>query len=684
MSWIVNLRISAKIGLSFLLPLLLIVALAGYIVGLKLTTVSETSTLQAVAPLTSDISQLIHSLQKERGASAVFLGSKGVRFANEMRAYRKETDEAEIKFLQTAKSIDLAALGASFPGKVEESKKKVQALVASRPGIDSLSLETAPAIAGFTGSIRSLLDVVNQIALLSTDPEVGAMTSAYVKLMEGKERAGQERAVGAGAFAAGKFEPPIYRRFISLIADQGVFFTDFLLQASKSQSDFYRSTMDAEPTRLVEKMRQAGFDSIAIGNVGDVTGPAWFDATTAKIDLQKKVEDRMSSDLRDLTNKVNASAKNVLYLTIGAVLAALVVTILIGWVITHELTNSLEGIGDLMARLSADDLTITVAGRERGDEVGAMARAVQVFKDAMLQGRELAERQKAEEKARNQRAERIEGLTKNFDSEVSSLLSVVSSAASQLQGTATTMTNTAQQTSEQASAVAAASEQASVNVQTVAASAEELSASISEIGRQVTQSANISTNAVNEAERTESSVQDLAQIVQRIGEVVKLITDIASQTNLLALNATIEAARAGDAGKGFAVVANEVKNLANQTAKATDEIGGQITAVQNQTGKVVTAIQNIVKVIKEVGHISSSIAAAVEEQNAATGEIARNVEQAAAGTAEVSRSVEGVQGAAQTAGQSAKQVLSASNDLSIQADRLKGTVQSFLTGVRSA
>jgi methyl-accepting chemotaxis protein len=683
MNWIVNLRISAKIGLSFLLPLLLILGLASYVVGLKLTTVSETATLQAVAPLTSDISQLIHSLQKERGASAVFLGSKGARFANEMRAYRKETDEAEAKLLKTAKSINLAELGASFPGKVEEAKTKVQALVASRPGMDSLSLETAPAIAGFTGSIRALLDVVNQIALLSADPEVGAMTSAYVKLMEGKERAGQERAVGAGAFAAGKFDPPLYRRFVALIADQEVFFTDFLLQASKTQGDFYRATLDAEPTRTVERMRKAGFDSIAVGNVGDVTGPAWFDATTAKIDLMKKVEDRMSSDLQNLTNGVNSSARKVLYTTIGLVFLALFATLIIGWLITHELTNSLNGIGEVMARLSADDLTVTVAGSERGDEVGSMARAVQVFKDAMQQGRELAERQKLDEQARRQRVERIEGLTKSFDSEVSALLGVVSSAAGQLQGTAATMTSTAQQTSEQASAVAAASEQASVNVQTVAASAEELSASISEIGRQVTQSATISSNAINEAERTEGSVQDLAQIVQRIGEVVKLITDIASQTNLLALNATIEAARAGDAGKGFAVVANEVKNLANQTAKATDEIGGQINAVQNQTAKVVEAIQNIVKVIKEVGHISNSIAAAVEEQTAATSEIARNVEQAAAGTAEVSRSVEGVQSAAQIAGQSAKQVLSASNDLSSQAESLKGTVQSFLSGVRN-
>ncbi|MBX9633978.1 MAG: chemotaxis sensory transducer, partial [Magnetospirillum sp.] len=242
----------------------------------------------------------------------------------------------------------------------------------------------------------------------------------------------------------------------------------------------------------------------------------------------------------------------------------------------------------------------------------------------------------------------------------------------------------AAETTERATAVAAATEQASSNVQTVAAAAEELSGSIGEIGRQVEHSSRISTSAVTEASRAQEAVTGLSGTVRRIGDVVALINGIAAQTNMLALNATIEAARAGESGKGFAVVAHEVKGLATQTAKATEEISQQITAVQQQTGVVVSVIDGIVSIIRQVGEISAGIASAVEEQGAATQEIARNVEQAAQGTAEVSGNVCAVQDAAGRTGDAAAQVLDASRALSGQAEQLRGTIGSFLENVRAA
>ncbi|MGE5545599.1 MAG: methyl-accepting chemotaxis protein [Solirubrobacterales bacterium] len=683
MNWLSNCRIAPKIALSLVLPLLLVLALAGYLVTLKARTSAETSVLQAVAPLTADISTLVHELQKERGATAVFLGSKGERFGDEMRSQRGRTDQALARFEATVATIDLAALSPSFPPKVEEGRRKVQALIAARAGTDRLATDTKTAIGGFTTTIRALLDVVDQIAVLSTEPKVGGMTSALVKLMEAKEKAGQERAVGAGAFAAGAFDPETFRRFVGLVADQETYFREFLDLASADQAAFFRATMDAEPTRTVDRMRKVAFDSLAGAPLAEVTGPAWFAASTARIDLMKTVEDRLSADLQGLARDEHAHANGVLIGTVVAVVAGLGIALAGMWLIVRELAGSLAALTRVMERLTADDLSVAVSGVDRRDEVGVMARAVQVFKDALVRNRDLARREADEGAARERRAIAIERLTRDFDTSAGVMLQTVASATRQLDGTAQAMSQAASRTSQQATAVAAAAEQASVNVQTVASAADQLSASINEIGRQVAASARISADAIGAADRTQSVVGGLAESAQRIGEVVSLITQIASQTNLLALNATIEAARAGDAGKGFAVVAHEVKSLATQTAHATDEIGQQIAAVQQQTGEVVAAIEGIVQVIREVGHIAAGIASAVEEQTAATREIARNVDQAAAGTAEVSRNVGGVQDEAGNTGAASQQVLQASSQLARQAGSLGESINRFLADVRA-
>jgi methyl-accepting chemotaxis protein len=338
-----------------------------------------------------------------------------------------------------------------------------------------------------------------------------------------------------------------------------------------------------------------------------------------------------------------------------------------------------------MGELAKGDTSVLIPGTGRTDEIGVMAVAVQVFKDNMIEADRLrAERAEADRRMAAQRKAEMHQLADSFEAVVGSIVETVSSASTELEAAAGSMTQTAETTQQLSSTVAAASEEASTNVQTVASATEELGSSVVEIGRQVQESSNIAQHAVTQAEKTDARIADLSSAAGRIGDVVELITAIAAQTNLLALNATIEAARAGEAGRGFAVVATEVKALASQTAKATEEIGSQIATMQTATGESVTAIKEISDTISRISGIAVTIASAVEEQGAATQEIARNVAEAAKGTTEVAANIIEVNKGATETGTASAQVLASAQSLSSESNRLKVEVDKFLTNVRAA
>ncbi len=388
--------------------------------------------------------------------------------------------------------------------------------------------------------------------------------------------------------------------------------------------------------------------------------------------------------VRDTTEYEAASASSQRNLVVGTI-AILVAAALLAFLLGRGMSRPLTAITAVMNRLSSGDTEVTIPGGDRKDELGTMAGAVDVFRRNMIEARSLREAQEAaKQQAELEKKALQRQMADRFEADVKSVVGAVARATKDMQRVAVEITASVNGTSAQAAAAAAASEEASASVNTVAAATEELASSVAEIGRQVTHSSDVADAAVTKAGQTTEIVGSLAAASEKIGDVLRLIGAIASQTNLLALNATIEAARAGEAGRGFAVVASEVKALASQTAKATEEIAGQVTAIQSSTGNCAAAIGGISDTIRQISGIATTIAAAVEEQGSATREIARSVQQVAAGTSEVAVNVAGASQAAEQSRALADTVLVASSELSQHASTLFESVDTFLAGLRDA
>ncbi|WP_315764829.1 methyl-accepting chemotaxis protein [Bradyrhizobium sp. SZCCHNR2009] len=411
--------------------------------------------------------------------------------------------------------------------------------------------------------------------------------------------------------------------------------------------------------------------------------------TVNKIGLQadevlKKDIDLNNSGADKASNAAAETYSSSFMLLVAIVAIAVVAGIVVSLYLVRDVSRGIASIVTPMQALGQGDLAAEVPHRGQKTEMGAMADALQIFKEALIAKKAADEAAARDAETKIERGRRVDSITREFEAMIGEIVSTVSAASTQLEASAGTLTSTAARSQQLATTVASASEEASANVQSVATATEEMASSVNEISRQVQESARIANEAVDQARSTTGRVSELSRAATRIGDVVELINTIAGQTNLLALNATIEAARAGEAGRGFAVVATEVKALAEQTAKATGEIGQQISGIQAATQESVSAIRDISSTIEKLSEIASTIAAAVEEQGAATQEISRNVQQAARGTQDVSSNITDVQRGATETGSASSQVLSAAQTLSGDSNRLRQEVSKFLTSVRAA
>lgn len=415
-----------------------------------------------------------------------------------------------------------------------------------------------------------------------------------------------------------------------------------------------------------------------LANQLDAIGPQLLEGYTAAlqtvVDAQNTIGPRASAEVASVT-------RTTMIISVVAVLLGAVAAFFIGRLIARSIANVVSRMNDL----AQGELDITIEGEDRKDELGDMARALLVFQENAREKVRLEANQEEQARlAEEEKRRSMNDMADAFEANVNEVVSAVSSAAEQMVGLAQLLSEAAGRAGERSTAVAAASEEASTNVETVAAASEEMTNSIAEVSQRIGDTATMTEDAARGAEQTTQTVAKLSTSAQTIGDVISMISDIAEQTNLLALNATIEAARAGEAGKGFAVVASEVKSLANQTAKATEEISAQITGMQDNTNAVVDSIDKIGAMIQDLNGTSSSIASAVEEQHSATEEIARNTQQAADGTREVSSNITEVSTAVQETGQAANEVLTASSQLASEAERLRDSVADFLSNVRAA
>jgi methyl-accepting chemotaxis protein len=674
--------------------------LAAYLAVTKYQTMDKVSVAQSRLAVVRAVGEIPRYMNPERGfATNLLLGPATIdpKLRAELNdRYRKDTDGALVK---------MNKIRASLPGSLDDN-----AAVSS--AIDALNAQ----FAALRGSIDKALDgpaEPRKDASKKIVADNAVFNTAVTKLLDDQVRK-------IAQFDGDAYRQASYANIAWTLRDVGGFNSSLhknLVAAKRAATEAEKMDLSrsqgrndqilmslqdlrgnpATPANIavaLGKMNDTYVESFGkemkLAKDGAATGKYEHDVDAFFVESQRglgsiiTVRDAFYDNAEQILGDAYSSARLSFMIALAVLTAVIAASAGMILMVRRRVCKPIVDLTATMSRLASGDMSDEIAGAERGDEIGAMATAVRVFKDSMIEAERLAAEKALESDGKMRRAQVLEELTRVFEAKVIELVGGLSAASSVMEDTAQSMSSTATATNRQAAVVAAASTQTSTNVQTVASATEELTSSISEIGRQVAQSTEIAARAVENARRTSVTARSLAEGAQKIGDVVTLIQSIAAQTNLLALNATIEAARAGEAGRGFAVVASEVKSLAGQTAKATTEISEQIAAIQSASDETVTAIQNVANVIGEIDQIGTAIAAAIEQQGSATREISRSVQDAARGTSEVNSNITGVQKAADDTGSAAQQVLGAAEQLSSQSKDLAGQVNRFLSEVRAA
>ncbi|MFD1626968.1 methyl-accepting chemotaxis protein [Azospirillum griseum] len=656
-------------------------AAARFVLTARFRAVRDLEQVSAVCAVVSAIAALIHELQKERGVWNIHLGSGGRLFSEQIAPQTAICQKREQDLRACFDDLDRMAHGAALFAGIRAALADLDALPALRERAGRLAVEPADSFACFCRLIGALLGIVSAATDVSADPTVSRALIAAFNLMQGKEQAGQERATGAAGFSAGRFDAAQHRRFAALVVAQNRSFDIVVENTGPERAATLRAALADQPE--VERMRRVVQEGGLTGALAGIEGPAWFAAATRRIDALKTVEDRLIDDLGAACAAALAQARQAFAAPLAGAGPLLRLS---GWWTRRRLTAQArwtEGVASAM-RESASNASASAATPPDSAAPDWLAEAVRLHRNGMGGASTLAAQQQRERARVDLRQQTVEDAVHDFGNASESALTVLADTAARMRDSAQRMAEMAGQNSERSLNMASASRQSLDGVRTVAKAAEELSAAIHDINRQTEESLRITASAVSEVERTNGTVGGLHDAANRIGAVVGLIHEIAGQTNLLALNATIEAARAGEAGKGFAVVAGEVKSLATQTARATDDIGQQVRMIQDAALAAVDTIGGIRDAVSRMDGVITRVAAALAQQEAATDRIAATIQDVADGAHTVSTSVEGVAHTADDTGGMAEQVLTAARDLDRLTQALRGDLTGFIHKVRAA
>ncbi|MEM7523900.1 MAG: methyl-accepting chemotaxis protein [Pseudomonadota bacterium] len=678
--------IRKKVLLLSLIPAIILACVLVFLEWGNWRALNDFDRLGRLAALSARASDLMHQLQPERGASVGLLTAQdGARFRGILEERRPLTDEALARYEMLVGSQDWGVIDDDLAAQIEDLGGRLGGLSAHRARVDERRITVPDNVAYYTGVILGFTDLFSRMTQITSDGDVASELTAYRSLVLAKEKAGLERAFGAAMFNTATFEPQLFNQFSRQVHQQSAYIADFQAYASEDAKDAFARHVQGAAVDLVAEWRAVLVGLGASNDVRGIAGADWFTATTTRIDLMKAVEDEMAFALAaTIAGKRSDARSELLVFTIGGLLL-LVAQFIFGWRLGETISAPLGRLRTAMLQLSGGDLTVAVPERDRTDEIGAMAEAVDVFKEQGVERERLEEAQRdTERRAQFEKQAARLMLAGSLEDAVGQMAQSLSAAASQMEMSAVSMTKTSEETAEKAVAVFEASDGAASHVSSVASSTDELFASVDAVSQRVELTAEMARRAVQEAARLVTTVEKLEMSTLQISEVLKLINDIAEQTNLLALNATIEAARAGEAGKGFAVVASEVKALAQQTASATDEIRSQIDDINTATKDTKDGIEEVAGIVNDVDASNDTFASAMRQQGAATREIAYGVNEANTRTRQVVSDIIVVSEAAASGGTVAEQMLACAKDLNKQATSLSAEVANFLADIRAA